>query len=380
MSLVSDIFDRLPGADGGFRRRFSSGILFSLIALVGIFWFPGIPPLMESISDAVRAVNAEWNLLQSIGFSIILFGIIFVIGNLLEVVSDVFLRPFFSLFGGRLAYRGVMQTFPFSLLRNKESASPFCQHYADFEQLPSVVRGGLDNPYGRQFSIAFRYMIFLAPDDEKSWLQQLDVRNKNLFSVLSTVFVSVLFVLSLTVIVGSETDKFNLGSQEARQCYLSVVQKLEGEEYYVRDLVERGLFEFNFSKVITEEDGRSVRLLETLFEDIQLYIRSMSERSNDIEKTGGGHLTRLKELTGEYWNCRSIESSEVAPSRYSADALFYMFVSVFVFLFLLGMTHAVTVRNSVESALDILQLRGVSRRNEEAGTANDTSSDEDHSS
>ena len=206
MSLVSEIFDRLPSADGGFRRRFSSGILFSLIAVVGIFWFPGIPIMMESISDALRAVNADWSLLKSIGFSIILFGIIFAVGNLLDVVSDVFIRPFFLFFGGKLAYHGLMRSFPFSILRKKGETSLFSERHADFELLPDVVRKGLDNPYGRQFLIAFRYMIYLAPDEEKSWLQQLDVRNSNLFSVLSTVFIAVLFVLALSVAIGIETN------------------------------------------------------------------------------------------------------------------------------------------------------------------------------
>ena len=335
---------------------------------------------MESISDAARAVNAEWSLLQSIGFSVILFGVIFVIGNLLDVVSDVFLRPFFLLFGGRLVYRGAKRTFPFSLLYKNEHTSPFCQHYADFEHFPNVVKRGLDNPYGRQFSIAFRYMIFIAPDDEKSWLQQLDVRNKNLFSVLSTVFVSVLVVLSLTVVIGSQAVKFNLGSQEARQCYLNVVQELEGEDFYMRDFVDRGSFDFNLSRAIAEEDGRSVMRLEALFDSFQPYMERMVERSSASEETDGDHRARVAQLTNEYWRCRSIESAEVAANRYDSGTLFYIFVSVIGFLLLLGMMHAITVRNSVESALDVLQLRGVSRKSAKETTANDTRGDGDHSS
>ena len=107
MSVVTELFDRLPNPDGGLRRRFTAGLLFLMITLAGIYWVPGIPTLASAISDAASSANLDWTHLNSTGAIIIVFGIVFLVGNIVDVIAYVFLNTLFSLFGqGQISLAG----------------------------------------------------------------------------------------------------------------------------------------------------------------------------------------------------------------------------------------------------------------------------------
>ena len=147
MSKVTEILDRLPNADGGLRRRFISGLLFLLIILIGIFLFPGIPPLAQVLLDGIRATNLQWSVLNSISATIILYGVIFVVGNLIDVIADVFLYRIFSLFGRMIAFREVYAYYKSIIGREKCEMVLSKSERSSYKELPLFVQEGLRNPY-----------------------------------------------------------------------------------------------------------------------------------------------------------------------------------------------------------------------------------------
>jgi hypothetical protein len=227
MSAFTEVLDRLPTPDGGVRRRFTSGILFLLIVFAGIFWFPGISGAAQGINDALAAITLNWTDLNTTGTLIILFSIVFVIGNLIDVFSYVMLNRLFFFAGGTIAYRGVQATYQSIRGQDEQGISLSKTERATYEELPSFVREGLRNPYKRQFEVAFRYLVHIAPDDEKGWLQRIDARNQNLFAVISSIFVAMLLVLILSVTAANDPRSIG-GSAAMYLASLSVTAKFFG--------------------------------------------------------------------------------------------------------------------------------------------------------
>ena len=108
-NIVSEIFDRIPHADGGFRRRLTSGILF--LATVGCGSIVLSSDIAQFVEGAFKASNITWKDMGSTGILVILFTMIFTVGYLLEVLSNIVVKRLFSLFMGPFFYRTATKIF-----------------------------------------------------------------------------------------------------------------------------------------------------------------------------------------------------------------------------------------------------------------------------
>jgi len=169
-STIDKIIDRIPYAEGAFRRSFTAGVLFVIIQYVGIQF------LFEDFSLNTSSIQGDIvNLIQSPAFLIILFSLVFTIGTLIEVSSYILVRNFSGLFK-------MFFTKPPRLTEVGQAL---------FIRLPEIVREGLTNPLGQNFHLAWRYLSALTTtEEEKRWLIKMDATNKLVFSVSSSLFFS----------------------------------------------------------------------------------------------------------------------------------------------------------------------------------------------
>ncbi len=339
MSVVTEILDRLPNPDGGLRRRFSSGLLFVLIVLIGIYWLPGISSLAQVVDDGIRATNFQWSEFNSSGVIIVLFSIIFVIGNLIEVFAYVFLNRLFFIFGGTIAYRGVVATYNRILGRDRQAFSLSTVERAAYEELPDFVRVGLQNPYKRQFEVAFRYLIHISPDDEKAWLQHLDSRNRNLFSLLSAVFIAMVLVSVLSLTTIKNVDSFILESNEVRICYGKLVEKMLQVNLIDDERASQ------LQNELTKKNSRVVKNIEQILDE--------SEESGIDNPTDKDEVQNL-DATNQFDECHAIRLADRASSL---ETIVFSIIMFLILLAILAVTYALILRNSITSALEMLQLR-----------------------
>ena len=339
MSVVTEILDRLPNPDGGLRRRFSSGLLFVLIVLIGIYWLPGISSLAQAVDEGIRTTNFKWSGFNSSGVIIVLFSIIFVIGNLIEVFAYVFLNRLFFIFGGTIAYRGVEASYSRILGRDEQAFSLSTVERAAYEELPDFVREGLQNPYKRQFEVAFRYLIHIAPDDEKAWIQHLDSRNRNLFSLLSAVFISMVLVSVLSLATINNVDSFVLESKEARICYGNLVKKM-----LQVNLIDNEQF-FQLQNELAKENPRVIENIERILKQPEeLGIANPTDKEE----------VQNYDVINQFIECSEIELIERASSL---ETIVFCIIMFLILLAILAVTYALMLRNSITSALEMLQLR-----------------------
>lgn len=347
MSVVTEVLDRLPNPDGGLRRRFTSGILFVLIALVGIFWIPGIPAASQSLRDVFGAMGVSWAQLNSTGTLVILFSIIFVVGNLIEVFAYVFLNRLFFLAGGTIAYRGVQASYKRIRGEDEEALNLSAREQASYEELPRFVREGLSNPYHRQFEVAFRYLIHKAPDDEKGWLLRIDSRNQNLFSVISTVFVAMFLVLVLSVVPfvngGPGTlqrAESLLSDRNSRDCYLDVVAYS-----HKSGLIDRPSA-VELQQRVNAQDPQVVADIAKLL-----------SAETDVPDANSDDVADMVRLFGQCGN-RAPESEPVVDTTVNALlSAARVFGGTLLFLVPLAVIYALMLRYSITSALEMLWLR-----------------------
>ena len=348
MSVVTELLDRLPNPDGGLRRRFTGGLLFSIITLVGIYWAPGIPTLELAISEAVSSAKLNWSHLNSTGTIIIVFGILFVVGNIVDVIAYVFLNSLFSLFGGKIAYHGIQASFQNAISGKRNTPSLLETEQATYEKLPEYVQHGLQDPYRRQFEVAFRYLVHIAPDDEKHWLHQIDSRNKNLFSVISSAFLAMILLafMFFSIDLAASRALGSALSQAEKKCYTELVDAL------------RRLSIVDSPQALNLYTGIGQGGVEAI-SDVEKILQSgpYNETMNRMrERTA---MDDSNDPTMIFGRCGTAGPDDKDGSR---GRWVFFSVSLFTFLFLLSslaITYALMLRNSISSALEMLQLRDV---------------------
>lgn len=202
-NIVKEIFDRIPHADGGFRRRLTSGILLLAILLVGIFGTGNSAG--DNLSRFFGSLGLDWKYLGATGIIIAVFSIIFTVGYLIEIIGEVFVKRIFHLTFGRYFYRNALQIFEqvkkdtHERSSNERSSLELTDSEAQtYQNLPRYVQEGLTNPYGRRFEVAYRYLVSIAPDEEKNWLIKLDSNNQNLFSIICAIFLGPVILLLIS--------------------------------------------------------------------------------------------------------------------------------------------------------------------------------------
>lgn len=322
MSIVSEFFDRLPNLDGNIRRRFTSGILFLLILGAGVFWVPGIPDLANDIGHGIRAANLDISSLDSFFFGVILLSAIFLLGTVLEVVSEIFIRRTFS-----------------TLVRQFVTIPR-----ADDGPFPELVKQGLRNPFSRNFDVAFRYLIHIAPDDEKMWLHGILSRNRNVFSIMSSTFLSVFIVVVLSIASDRSNAMNNLGSADARMCYKELVRSMQREN------------------LIRNEDDRLVSAIgEKKYDAVEYIRRILRERRPKVEmnhetKEHNGVSSSYSALDEKRLECQAFEDPNMITGV-SDKTVVISSTSIFLFVIVLAFSYAWIVRDSIENALNVVLLR-----------------------
>ena len=220
-NIVKEIFDRIPHADGGFRRRLTSGILLLAILLVGIFSTGN--PMAHKLTGFFSSLGLNWREFSGTGVIIIVFTIVFTIGYLIEIIGMVFVRRLFYLTFGKYFYRNVLKIFEqvekdtHERSRNESETPSSTLGLTDteaqtYQRLPRYVQEGLTNPYDRRFEVAYRYLISIAPDEEKNWLIKLDANNQNLFSIICALFLGpiILYLISFNIVGPTGGNVFDL--------------------------------------------------------------------------------------------------------------------------------------------------------------------------
>ena len=203
-NVVKEIFDRIPHADGGLRRRLTSGILLLTILLAGIF--SSANAINDGLTTFFKSIDMSWKDVSGAGVIVIVFAIVFTIGYLIEIIGTVVVRRVFDLAFGRFFYRNVLKVFSqvrkdsqdrgISNQKSPSSSLGVTETEAKtYELLPDYVQLGLTNPYDRRFDVAYRYLISIAPDEEKNWLIRLDANNQNLFSIICAMLLSLIILL-----------------------------------------------------------------------------------------------------------------------------------------------------------------------------------------
>jgi len=350
--MITEVLDRLPTPDGGLRRRFTSGILYLLVIFVGVSWFPQVDGISQQFIEFFNK-SFELQVLSSTGLLIIIFSIVFVIGNLLEVLSHVLLSRLFSLGGGTFAYRGIQASYDAIKGNGRPPINLTATERKTYDELPIFVRDGLSNPYDRQFEVAFRFLIHISPDDEKGWLERLDSKNQNLFSIISTVFFAMFTVLVLSVVYFQSDNSnnknfvsttvqstFDLSEPSTKQCFKDALVRI-GEFAGVEPKQIKSL-----SDKIQNNDVSIVANLKEVLDST--YVETRDDTSKQSE---------LVNLVGV---CQGLGYKKPVMGG-SVDSLWLrigMFVAVtLVMLVTLSVVYALMLRNSIASALEMLWLR-----------------------
>lgn len=374
MSIISDIAERLPSADGGLRRRFLSGLLFLFALALGTFWFPGVPFLASTITDGLVASRIEWSAANSITATILLSATIFVVGHLIDVIGHIFINRFFFLSGGTLIYRG----FRLFALPAQQSI---------YKSLPNYVQCGLRDPFGRQFEVSLRFLLHIAPDDEKIWLQQLDSRNKNIFSILSSMFLAVVFVATLSLSAASTDEKKQLRLENATMCYTDLVNGLrrvglirrQERREILNDIAQKnpeGSWEIE--RRLRALDSAIKEILSTASIEAEDGILALSEKigadAYSLEQEFGPEVKQFwmkianfsYKAKLEYEDCELIVNPSSENNDSSSDSrplstIGYAVLVMLGVLLILSISYALILRNSVANMLEMLWLRDIKK-------------------
>ena len=283
--------------------------------------------MASDIGYGIRTTNVNVSTLDSFILGVILLGVVFLVGTVVEVVSDVFVRRTFSILVKRFT------TIP----------------RADDSQFPELVKQGLKNPFSRNFDVAFRYLIHIAPDDEKMWLHAILSRNRNVFSVLSSTLLSVSIVVVLSIAADRPETLNNLGSEDARKCYRKLILSMQAEK-----------FTYNMEPIlwINAIGAKNYRAIEELQRTLGLNGMDFRERRNNEERSGD--LSSIENFRGQFLECSAIEDPNMITGV-SVPTVAIAASSVFLFVIILAFAYAWMVRDSIDNALNVVLLRAAAQ-------------------
>ena len=333
MINLGEAFDRVSMSGRDLRRRFTAGLLFLLVLLVGVFWFPEYPDLKNEIRNALSFEELTKFTIESIGGMAILFSFVFVLGTLIEVFSLIFLSRIFYVTGSTAIYRWVSSLF------GKLAGTSGLSGEADKEvrgilsSLPHSIQEGLNNPYSRRYEIAFRYLIHLAPEDEKAWLYEIQARNRNLYNILSSISFAVLLVILLSLQFSTPLS-FLIAELPARSGIC--------ERQLVKQMVDADVLEMVDSDVLVGE---------TIEVD---FIRDLENRESTAIEFVQDRIDKAEPMT-RYGLEKRFKSC--FPDGSSLDVAIAGSLAVLLFMFVLAFSYSAMLRSSTLDVLEMLSLR-----------------------
>ncbi len=208
---IDKIVSRIPQAEGGFRRRFASGIVL-------------VVPILLTLSLLhAKAQETLRETLTSPGLAFALAVLIYTIGNLVEMLGELY----FARYAARLirSFRlmrewdrqhrllaVLMWSFwPIQLVRlwrvlrsvRSDKSSGLLDDLMDdlgeqgrllFDGFPKNVQQGFKQPDGQYAELSWRYLKSACTGDLQGWIIKLNSRNRDILAVTSALVV--LWILS----------------------------------------------------------------------------------------------------------------------------------------------------------------------------------------
>lgn len=349
-----EIFDRVAIANRELRRRFSGGVVFLLLALLGIYAIPGIPELKTVISGGLTIIQIENKLLNSIAGMAFLVSIVFVVGSFIEAIGEALLNFCFKRFNSN------QQDY---VVKNiSEQAGTVVKN------LPELVKEGLRNPYGRKFDLAFRYLIHITPVEQKACIHELECRNKNLFNMLSSIFFSSVLVLILSVVFGNQLTLYPPKNEICVNELYDDWYKLStpilpgGENYFLDERPRRS--------VDALRDGMS-RGDAFAIEEFRMETGRIRERRPFYDEDSELAPLRVNEQIALFIKIdRGID--DCFYSGVSGKTIIFGITIVMLLLVCLGLVYSNTVRNSILNALETISLHSDSLTKQNRKTIRDS--------
>lgn len=210
-NALEKIADKIPYAEGGLRRRFTSG---GLIVVPLLMFIVALSPV--SFKDIDIPLT---DLLTSPVVALALLVFIYAVGNAVDMVGEVFIVSWTGRiilaaekvnkeFRERLArmlwlYRfllfpllgALIYAWPIAVAVKASRTRVYrwdvtkalrgrAEDY--FQSLPDIVKEGLAEPVGEYFEIAWKFLQLDSSEEQKAWLIRLDSRNKDILSITSS--------------------------------------------------------------------------------------------------------------------------------------------------------------------------------------------------
>ncbi|WP_018014897.1 hypothetical protein [Teredinibacter turnerae] len=206
---VDKILERVPYSDGGFRRRMTAGAIFSASLCAVLYEFDKI-----DIGFAADITN-NYTIL------IICFLIIYAVGGLIELISDISVSRFIAVITSRrLGFLPMKKkSFDLSVALSENAYKYFCT-------LPSPIKEGLEFPFGKYNNTVWNFFSSRGSSDEVNLSRKLCSRNYDVLVIVTAITFSI-FALSLPwlydTLIG-RADKFN--QAQSQQQYVEVAVEI----------------------------------------------------------------------------------------------------------------------------------------------------------
>ena len=329
-----EFFDRVAIANRDLRRRFSSGVIFLVLVLLGIYAIPGIPEMKTVISSGLKLILNENQLINSIAGMAFLVSAVFIVGNIIEAIGETLLNFCFK-----------------RININK-------QNYLDknfskeasrvFKFLPKPVKEGLQKPYGRNFDLAFRYLIHVTQVEQKVWMHELECRNKNLLNMLSSIFFGSVFVFCLAVIFGIQLNSYLPKDKDCVRNIISIHNSfiishggVVDDPFFGDYFIDEEYLSGNAISIDSVNEFRR-QLKRGLTRNIELLIsdldrETLNDYSDAMEKIDSGINTCF------------------VPG-FPVKTIVFGTIFFILLLICLGLVYSSTVRNSISIALETISI------------------------
>ncbi|PHS43622.1 MAG: hypothetical protein COB03_19230 [Alteromonas sp.] len=200
---VNNILEKIPYFEGAFRRKVTSGAILS-IALI----------LSSGIYDELSLTgenNLSWSLLL-IGFLVI-----FAIGNLIELISDVFVS-------NTIEYITKFRFMKKRKINSIEVEGFFDNDCIDYiNTLPTVVIKSIKNPYGKTRDTAWYYFSTIGQKFEIELARKLRAKNQDVLVITTSIALSLLIVFIPIALEFIELAFGEFQQQQQQQQYVGAV-------------------------------------------------------------------------------------------------------------------------------------------------------------
>ena len=221
---LGKILERIPYAEGAFRRRLVAGGLLLLLlfvpSMLGEEEADLVPP------KAAALILDKMDLTSPVAMLTALI-VTYSVGTLVEVLADTYVA---GLVGGVgwgimlptrlsgsarsfLRYIKLASLFPVGMVSIYWFAALGCigkspyredplprlkgEGQKAFLNLPDAIKEALSRPFSNGFEKGWRYLVLTAPEDQRQWLIKLEARNRDILAISTSLLVAFLLAFAM---------------------------------------------------------------------------------------------------------------------------------------------------------------------------------------